>query len=157
MIFPSLNYRGDQVCIYQTGSPIPSNECYTTSYPQANLFPRNVPMPSWRTWQNPLPCLGFMPLCCYKKTSGCSEQFIKTVCVLQTRYTGPWSNIKMPSYQYRKITKWRKRRSYDRLISTTGFLLLVRCRLYIESGHRFSPYMFVFGYPKPSNWHMRWL
>ena len=83
-----------EVCIYQTGSPIPSNEFYTTSHPQANVFPRNIPMFSWRTGENPLPCLGFMPLC-YNTTSGCSEQFIETVCALQTRYA--FSSLGIPS------------------------------------------------------------
>ena len=42
-------------------------------------------------------------------------------------------NNKMTSYQYRKF-HWEIRRSYDRLISTMGFPILVRRHLYIESG-----------------------
>ena len=49
------------------------------------------------------------------------------------RFPGVWINIKMPSYQYRKSIV-EIRRSYDRLISTMGFPILVRWHLYIESG-----------------------
>ena len=48
---------------------------------------------------------------------------------------GPWFNIKM-SYQYRK-SHCGIRQSYDRLISTMGFPILVR-HLYIESGPEYS-------------------
>ena len=48
---------------------------------------------------------------------------------------GGWINIKMSSYQYRKSIV-EIRRSYDRLISTMGFSILVRWHLYIESGPR---------------------
>ena len=43
------------------------------------------------------------------------------------QFTGPWFNIKMSSYQYRKS-------HCGDLISTMGFPILVRCHLYIESG-----------------------
>ena len=47
-----------------------------------------------------------------------------------------WINIKMPSYQYIGNPIVEIRRSYDHLISTMGFPLLVRQHLYIESGPR---------------------
>ena len=46
---------------------------------------------------------------------------------------GPLFNIKMSSYQYWK-SHCGDRRSYDRLISTMGFPILVRRHLFIESG-----------------------
>ena len=49
--------------------------------------------------------------------------------------TGPWFNIKMSSYQYRKPIV-EIRRSYNRLISPIGFPIPVRRHLYIESGPR---------------------
>ena len=49
---------------------------------------------------------------------------------------GPWFNIKMSSYQYRK-SHCGDRRSYDRLISTMGFPIPVRWHLYIESEPRY--------------------
>ena len=50
-----------------------------------------------------------------------------------TRTFGSWFNIKMPSYQYRNPIM-EIRQSYDRLISTMGFPILVRRHLYTESG-----------------------
>ena len=48
---------------------------------------------------------------------------------------GDWFNIKTPSYQHRK-SHCGDRRSYDRLISTMGFPILVRQHFYIESRPR---------------------
>ena len=52
------------------------------------------------------------------------------------RYT--WTIWALIQYKYilpvKEIPLWRVRRSYDRLISTMGFLILVRRHLYIESG-----------------------
>ena len=47
---------------------------------------------------------------------------------------GPWFNIKMSSYQYRKSHCGDKTIYYDRLISTMGFRILVKRHLYTESG-----------------------
>ena len=44
-----------------------------------------------------------------------------------------WLNIKMSSYKYIGNPIMEIRLSYDRLISTMGFLILVRWYLYIES------------------------
>ena len=44
-----------------------------------------------------------------------------------------WINIKMSSYQYRKSIM-EIRRSYDSLLSTIGYLILVRRHLYIAWG-----------------------
>ena len=49
------------------------------------------------------------------------------------RRTEPWFNIKMLSYQIENPIV-EIRRSYDRLISTMGFPIRIRCHLYIESG-----------------------
>ena len=46
--------------------------------------------------------------------------------------SGPWFNIKMTSYQCRK-SHCGDKRSYDRLISTIWFPILVRWHLYIDS------------------------
>ena len=54
-------------------------------------------------------------------------------CFPEFEHPGPWFNIKMTSCQYRKFHV-EIRRSYDRLISTMGFPILVRRHLYIESG-----------------------
>ena len=48
---------------------------------------------------------------------------------------GPRFNIKMSSCRYRK-SHLEIRGSWDRLISTMGFLILVRCHLYNEAGPR---------------------
>ena len=48
---------------------------------------------------------------------------------------GPWFSTKMLSYQYRK-SHCGYRRSYERLISTTRFPILVRWHLYIDPGPR---------------------
>ena len=50
----------------------------------------------------------------------------------ETPRSGNWFNIKVPSYLIENpiMEIW----SYDRLISTMGFPLLVRWQLYIESG-----------------------
>ena len=53
--------------------------------------------------------------------------------VMCTLKPGAWFNIKMSSYQYRK-SLCGDRRSWDRLISTMGFPILVRWHLYFESG-----------------------
>ena len=63
---------------------------------------------------------------------------------------GGWFNIKMPSNQYRKSIV-EIRRSYDRLISTMGFLILVRRHLYIESGPRYYPNHTVYSQKTPHN------
>ena len=52
---------------------------------------------------------------------------------ISLKHSGGWFNIKMPSYQYRKSSV-EIRRSYDRLISTMGFPILIKPHLYIESG-----------------------
>ena len=60
------------------------------------------------------------------------------MCILLVyQTTGPRFNIKMPSYQYRE-SHLEIRRSYDRLISTMGFPILVKWHLYIGSGSWFQ-------------------
>ena len=68
----------------------------------------------------------------------------------EDRAPGPWFNIKMSSYQYRKSIveiRW----SYDRLISPMGFPILVRRYLYIESGPRWLDTMAGYQDSNPSN------